>query len=156
MHRYFGKDAADFSKLEGIYSVSCLITKSSRGLITGQVKESIIQRRDNYARVALIKDWPGTNRDIIEVSLSYHVANKYPIVGELTSFSSGSETYIYRHFEPDGSARDFSMAAALPDMIEGQYSEVKGRTTITYTLSYIKIFPKVRSTDIVFGEHQEE
>lgn len=154
MQRYFGKDPG-FARLEGIYSVSCLITKTSKAFITGQIRENVIERKDNYARVALIKDWPGTNRDIIEVSLSYHIANKYPIVGELTSLSSGADAYIYRHFEPDGSVRDFSMTSALPDVIEGQYSEIKGRTTITYTISYLKIFPKQRSLEVVFGKQDE-
>jgi len=156
MHRYFGKDAGSFTKIEGIYSVSCVITKSSKALLTGQVKENVLEKKDNYARVALIKDWPGSSRDIIEVSLSYHVANKYPIVGELTSLASGGETYIYKHFGPEGSVQNFSMVSVLPDMIEGRYSEVKGRTTVTYTLSYIKIFPKERSTEVVFGENKEE
>lgn len=156
MHRYFGKDADSFTKIEGIYSVSCLITKTSKAFITGQIKENVVERKDNYARVALIKDWPGTTRDFIEVSLSYHVANKYPIVGELTSLSSGGQTYIYKHYGPDGSAQNFSMVSALPDMIEGQYTEVRGRATLTYTLSYMKIYPKERAQDVVFGERHDE
>lgn len=152
MHRYFGKGADSFTNVEGIYSVSCSISKSSKSFLTGQIKENIIERKDNYARVALIKDWPGSNRDFIEVSLSYHIANKYPIVGELTTLSSGGETYIYRHFEPDGSTRDFSMASSLPDMIEGQYAEMRGRSTITYTVSYMKIYPKERPRDVALGE----
>lgn len=156
MHRYFGKGAGGFTKLEGIYSVSCLITKTSKAFLTGQIKENVVERKDNYARVALIQDWPGTGRDLIEVSLSYHVASKYPIVGELTSLSSGGETYIYKHFGPEGSVQNFSMVSALPDMIEGQYTEVRGRATLTYTLSYMKIYPKERSQEVVFGERQDE
>lgn len=152
IHRYFGKETGGFTQLEGIYSVSCLIIKSSNAFLTGQLKEKIVERKDNYARVALIRDWPGTGRDFIEVSLSYHVANKYPIVGELTALSSGAEAYIYRHIEPDGSVRDFSMASSLPDLIEGQFSEMHGRSTITYQLSYMKIYPKDRSQEVVFGE----
>lgn len=152
IHRYFGKEAGEFTRLEGIYSISCLITKSTNAFLTGQLKVRIVERKDNYARVALIKDWPGTGREFIEVSLSYHVANKYPIVGELSALSSGGETYIYRHFEPDGSMHDFSMAPSAPDMIEGQYAEMDGRSTITYHLSYMKIYPKDLSQEVVFGE----
>jgi hypothetical protein len=152
IHRYFGKETDGFTRLEGIYSVSCLITKSSNAFLTGQLKQRIVERKDNYARIALMRDWPGTGRDFIEVSLSYHVANKYPIVGELTALSAGGEAYIYRHIEPDGSVRDFSMASSLPDIIEGQFSEMHGRSTITYQLSYMKIYPKDRSQDVVFGE----
>jgi hypothetical protein len=81
MHRYFGKAEGSFNKLEGIYSVSCVITKTSKNFFTGQLKVKLVERKDNYARVAILKDWPGTHRDFIEVSLSYHVTNKYPIVG---------------------------------------------------------------------------
>lgn len=156
MHRYFGKDAGSFAKIEGIYSVSCLITKTTKAFITGNIKESVVERKDNYARVAILKDWPGTSRDFIEVSLSYHVANKYPIVGELTSLSSGGQTYIYKHFGSEGAVQNFSMASTLPDLIEGQYIEVRGRATLTYTLSYMKIYPKERPQEVVFGERQGE
>jgi len=156
MHRYFGKDAATFTRLEGIYSVSCLITKTTKAFLTGQIKENVVERKDNYARVALIKDWPGSSRDFIEVSLSYHVANRYPVVGELTSLSSGTDAYIYKHIEPDGSVQNFSMASLLPDVIEGQYTEIRGRTTITFTLSYMKVYPKERAQEVVLGERQDE
>ncbi len=156
MHRYFGKDAGSLTKIEGIYSVSCLITKTSKAFITGQIKENVVERKDNYARVALIKDWPGTSRDFIEVSLSYHVVNKYPIVGALTSLSSGGQTFIYNHFGPEGSVQNFSMVSSFPDQIEGQYTEVRGRATLTYTLSYMKIYPKERAQEVVLGERQDE
>jgi hypothetical protein len=150
MHRYFGKEAGTFNKLEGIYSVSCVITKTSRNFLTGQLKVKVVERKDNYARVALLKDWPGTHRDFIEVSLSYHVTNKYPIVGELSTLSAG-EAYIYKHIEPDGSTVDFSMAASSLDLIEGEHSEMEKRKTITYKLSYMKIYPKEKTQEFVSG-----
>jgi hypothetical protein len=152
MHRYFGKETGSFNKLEGIYSVSCVITKSNKNFFTGNLKVKIVERKDNYARVAILKDWPETNRDFIEVSLSYHVADKYPIVGELSTLSAG-EAYIYKHIEPDGSKRDFSMAASSIDLIEGEYSEMYKRKTITYKLSYMKIYPKEKAKELVSGNY---
>ncbi len=148
MHRYFGKETGTFNKLEGIYSVSCVITKSSKSFFTGQLKVKVIERKDNYARVAVLKDWPGTNRDFIEVSLSYHVTDKYPIVGELSTLSAG-EAYIYKHIEPDGTSSDFSMAASSLDLIEGEHSEMHKRKTITYKLSYMKLYPKEKAQEFV-------
>lgn len=150
IHRYFGKEAGTFNKLEGIYSVSCVITKTSKNFLTGQLKVKVVERKDNYARVAILKDWPGTNRDFIEVSLSYHITNKYPIVGELSTLSAG-EAYIYKHIEPDGSTSDFSMAASSMDLIEGEHSEMEKRKTITYKLSYMKIYPKEKTQEYVSG-----
>jgi hypothetical protein len=150
MHRYFGKEAGSFNKLEGIYSVSCLITKTSKAFLSGRQKVKVVERKDNYARVAILKDWPEAQRDFIEVSLSYHVTNKYPIVGELSTLAEG-EAYIYKHIEPDGSIFDFSMATGSADLIEGQHTEMRGRKTIAYKLSYMKIYPKVKGQEVVRG-----
>lgn len=150
MHRYFGKEAGTFNKLEGIYSVSCVITKSSKNFFTGQLKVKVVERKDNYARVAILRDWPGTNRDYIEVSLSYHVTNKYPIVGELSTLSAG-EAFIYKHIEPDKSVMDFSMASSSLDLLEGAHTEMLKRKTITYKLSYMKIYPKEKTQEYVVG-----
>lgn len=150
MHRYMGKEIGDFNQLEGIYSVSCVITRSSKSFLTGRHKVKIVERKDNYARVAILKDRPGTKRDFIEVSLSYHIANKYPIVGEISTLSMG-EAYIYKHIEPDGSLRDFSMATGSIDLIEGEHSEMFRRKTITYKLSYLKIYPKEAAEEFVSG-----
>lgn len=150
MHRYFGKETTSFTKFEGIYSVSCVITKTSKSFLSGQLKVKVVERKDNYARVAILKDWPSSQRDFIEVSLSYRSANTYPIVGEMSSLSGG-EAFIYKHIEPDGSTRDFSMAPSLPDMIDGEYSEMHRRKTITYKLSYVKIYPKENAPDVVAG-----
>lgn len=148
MHRYLGKETGSFNKLEGIYSVSCVITKSNKSFFTGQLKVKVVERKDNYARVAILKDWPGTKRDFIEVSLSYRVANKYPIVGELRELSAGA-AYIYKHIEPDGSTQDYSMATGSIDLIEGEHSEMFKRKTITYKLSYLKIYPKEKTQEFV-------
>ena len=150
MHRYLGKEAGSFNRLEGIYSVSCVITKTSKTFLTGKQKVKVVERKDNYARVAILKDWPGTQRDFIEVSLSYHATNKYPIVGEMSTLAAG-EAYIYKHIEPDGSTFDFSMATGSTDLIEGQHSEMRGRKTIAYKLSYMKIYPKTKGQEIVLG-----
>ena len=150
IHRYFGKETGTFNKLEGIYSVSCVITKTSRNIFTGQLKVKVVERKDNYARVAILKDWPGSNRDFIEVSLSYHNTDKYPVVGEMSTLSAG-EAYIYKHIEPDGSTFDFSMAAGSLDLLEGEHSEMEKRKTITYKLSYMKIYPKEKSQEFVSG-----
>jgi hypothetical protein len=148
MHRYLGKEAGSFNTLEGIYSVSCVITKSSKAFLSGKQKVKVVERKDNYARVAILKDWPGMQRDFIEVSLSYHVTNKYPIVGEMSTLAEG-EAYIYKHFEPNGSSFDFSMATGSTGLIEGQHSEMQRRKTIAYKLSYMKIYPKAKPQETV-------
>lgn len=146
MRRYFGKEIGPFNDLEGIYSVSCVIVKSSRNFFTGFENKKIVARRDNYARVAILKDWPGSKREFIEVSLSYREANHYPVVGEFSSIVEGGGL-LYKHIEPDATTLSFSMIVDHDDLIEGEYAYMKGRKTITYKLSYLKIYP--RDTEIM-------
>lgn len=139
IRRYYEKQVGTFNAVEGIYSVSCVIVKKGNNLF-GVYRERILERKDNYARVAILKDRPQSTHDFIEVSLSYHEADKYPIMGELTVLSEG-RGLIYKHLEPDGSVMSFAMKDET-DLIEGEYSVMHGRKTITYRLSYLKIYPK--------------
>lgn len=141
--RYLEKETSPLNLIEGVYSVSCVITKRSRHIITREERERVVERKDNYARIAILKDRPGTNRDFIEVSLSYRDAGKYPIMGEFNSFADG-RGLVYNHFEPDGSTMSFSMTTET-DLIEGKYTVVEGRRTVTYHLSFLKIYPNDRS-----------
>jgi hypothetical protein len=141
IRRYFGKEIGPFNELEGIYSVSCVIIKTSQNFLTGHENKRIVARKDNYARVAIMKDWPGSKREFIEVSLSYREANRYPVVGEFSSIVDGGGL-LYKHIEPDGNTLPFSMLVDHDDLIEGEYAYMKGRKTITYKLSYLKIFPR--------------
>lgn len=140
IRRYYEKEIGPFNSLEGIYTVSCLITKTSKDFFSGNMKERPVVKKDNYARVAIFKDRPQSPRDFIEVSLSYHVPGRYPIMGEFVVLSEG-RGMIYKHIEPNGTELSFSMKDET-DLIEGEYSVVKGRKTIRYKLSYLKVYPK--------------
>jgi len=144
IRRYMGKEKSD--PLEGIYSVSCVITKTSKRFLSRREKVRVVARKDNYARVAILRDWPGSKRDFIEVTLSYRDAKRYPIVGEIQELSEG-RGFIYRHIEPDGTDLDFAMIPSSMELLEGEFSEMHRRKTVTYELSYLKIFPK--ATDVV-------
>ena len=139
--RYFGKNPGTTNSIEGIYSVSCAITKRSRHFLTGAERMRVVERKDNYARVAILKDWPSSKRDLIEISMNSATANKYPIVGEYEVLSE-NRGYVYRHIEPDGSRINYSMIFDNFDLLEGEYSKIEKRKTITYRLSYMKIYPK--------------
>jgi len=148
MRRYFLKESAH--SLEGIYSVSCVITKTNRVFLSRRERTRIVARQDNYARVAILKDWPGSKRDFIEVSLSYRDAKKYPIMGDFHVLSEG-QGFIYNHIEPDASIISFSMLNESPELLEGEFAVMKKKKTITYKLSYLKIYPK--STELVVYEN---
>lgn len=139
MHRYLSKEKSD--PFEGIYSVSCVVLTRNKKFLSKREKIKVVERKDHYARVAILKDWPGSSREFIEVSLSYRNANRYPIVGEFNSLAEG-QTFIYRHIEPDGSIITFSMIHESPELLEAEYSHMHKRKTITYRLSYLKTYPK--------------
>lgn len=137
MKRYFGKSFG--YSIEGIYSVSCVITRRNKKFLSKGERIRVVGRQDNYAKVAIMKDWPSSNRDFIEVSLSYKKANHFPIMGELNSMSEGAG-YLYTHIEPNGERMSFSMLES-EGLLEAEYSFIEKRKTITYKLSYLKIYP---------------
>jgi len=141
MHRYLSKPASSSETIEGIYSVSCVITKRAKSFLTGNEKDKTVQRQDNYARVAVIKDVPGSGKEYIEISLDEKFSVRYPIVGEFNSLSEG-DGFIYNHIEPDGKVVSFTFTNEQNDILDGVLAGMKGRKTITYKMTYLKVFPK--------------
>ena len=145
MKRYFGKSFG--YSIEGIYSVSCVITKRNKKFLSKAERIRVVGRQDNYAKIAIMKDWPSSNRDFIEVSLSYRKANHFPIIGALDLVGQGSG-YIYSHIEPDGEKLTFSMLES-DGLLEAEYSKIEKRKTVTYKLSYLKIYPAPDNISVV-------
>lgn len=142
LKRYLGKDFKPGAPIEGIYEVSCTISKKGKGFLSNVEKEKVVGRHDNFAKVAILKDWPDAEREYMEVSLNPKNIPNYPIIGEFQSFSEGGG-YIYKHYLPGKAALSFTFSLDLePEILEGIRSEVKGSKTITYKLTYLKIYPK--------------
>ena len=142
IRRYMVKDRREVYALEGIYSVTCTVTKRYTSWPSKVQKEKIVLVKENYAKVAVLKDWPGVGREFIEMSLNQKDAPKYPIIGEYNQWKEG-EGYIYRHTEPKGEIVSFTfLLDKQGDVIEGVRSEVRRSKTVIYTLTYVKTFPK--------------
>ena len=142
IRRYIAKTHKE-SSIEGIYTVSCVITKKGRTLLSTEEKERTVTRRDNYAKVALLKDWPGSNTEYVEISLHEKNAARYPIVAELNGLSEGGG-FIYKHFEPKGKVLTFTFLydQSKPDILDGVYTLNERNSEVTYKLTYVKIYPK--------------
>jgi hypothetical protein len=142
IRRYIAKTYQEGS-IEGIYAVSCIITKRGKPLLSSQERERTVLRKENYARVAILKDWPGSSAEYVEVAVNDNHSPAYPIVAELTSLAGGGG-FIYKHIEPKGETMTFTFLfdAANPEILEGVFSEQKGKNLITYRLTYIKTYPK--------------
>jgi hypothetical protein len=142
IRRYIAKTHTT-SSIEGIYTVSCVITKKGRTLLSAEEKERTVTRKDNYAKVAILKDWPGSNTEYVEISLHEKGAAKYPIVAELSPLSEGGG-FLYKHFEPRGKTMSFIFLydQSKPDILEGVYTLNEKNSEVTYKLTYLKIYPQ--------------
>jgi hypothetical protein len=142
IRRYIAKTHQQAS-IEGIYTVSCVITKKGRTLLSPEEKERTVTRKDNYAKVAILKDWPGSNTEYVEISLHEKNASRYPIVAELNGLSEGGG-FIYKHFEPKGKVMSFTFLydQSKPDILEGVYTLNERNSEVTYKLTYVKVYPK--------------
>src|SRR4051812_29387132 len=55
--------------IEGIYSVSGMVLKKSKGLFATEAKERTVFQKDHYAQVAVIRDNSRNNREYIEIPI---------------------------------------------------------------------------------------
>jgi hypothetical protein len=140
--RYLNKEKPSIGTIEGIYSVSSLITKKGKGLLSSKEKEKVVDRDENYSKVAIIYDDHGSDREYFEVPVDKDHLASYSIRGEFTHMSDGN-IIIYKHMEPRGKILTYTFTYdKARDILEGVRTENNGTFTYTYTLTYLKLFPK--------------
>jgi hypothetical protein len=141
MRKYMDKNMEKES-IEGIYSVSGLVLKKSRGLFASEPKERSVFQKDNYAQVAIIRDNSRNNREFIEIPVDKNYLPSYSIRGEFTAISEGN-ILVLKHFEPKGKELVYSFVYDKEkDMLEGIRIETSGNVTYTYKLTFVKLYPK--------------
>jgi hypothetical protein len=137
VRRYMKKDKPN--SIEGIYSVSGEVTKRGKGLLAGSEKEKTKDKKENYAKVAILRDPGSTSREYIEVSLDKENPYSYSIIGEFNLTESGS-LLLYKHMEGKGKSSSFTFTVEKnSDILEGIRVESEGNTTVTYKLTYVKL-----------------
>ncbi|HYG18360.1 MAG TPA: hypothetical protein VD816_05495 [Ohtaekwangia sp.] len=142
IRRYVAKPSSSPVSIEGIYSVSAVVVKRGKGLLSSEVREKVVDRKDNYASVAIMRDREGAENEFIEVSLTQKGAPEFPIVATLTTLSE-ERGFLSKHIEPDGEILTFTFTYhGDSDILEGVYTKSSGGSTITYTLTYLKTYPK--------------
>jgi len=143
IRRYIAKTHQGSSSIEGIYTVSSIVSKKGSRFLSLGGNERVVVRKDNYARVAILKDWPGSNTEYVEISLNAKNAPRYPIVAELNELSEGGG-FIYKHIEPKGDILTFTFLydQSKSDILEGVYVKTKNNIEVTYKLTYVKVYPK--------------
>ncbi|MGE0773226.1 MAG: hypothetical protein AB7K37_16060 [Cyclobacteriaceae bacterium] len=138
--RYLGKDMPRQSGIEGIYSVSAIVTRRG-GFLSSPNRDKVVARRDNYAKVVILKEWPGSKREYLEISLASKDPGKYPVVGEFNSMAEGAG-FVYKHYEPNTEGVNYTMVVTNADILDGVRVHLIKRKTITTKLSYLKLYPK--------------
>jgi hypothetical protein len=142
MKKYMDKEKTSDGNIEGIYSVSSLILKKSKGLFSSVEKEKAVDQKDHYAQVAIIQDKARNNREYIEIPIDKNYMPSYSIRGEFTTLSEGN-ILVLKHFEPKGKVLMYAFTYDREkDILEGIRTETNGGVTYTYKLTFVKLYPK--------------
>ncbi len=140
--RYMSKDKSSVGSIEGIYSVSSLVSKKGKGLLSSTEKEKIVDREENFSKVAIIRDSQHPGREYLEVTLDKDFLPSYSIRGEFTGLSDGN-ILVYKHFEPRGKILSYTFSYDKSrDILEGVRTENNGSFEFTHKLTYLKLAPK--------------
>jgi hypothetical protein len=142
--RYLNKDQPSVGTIEGIYSVSSIVTKKGRGFV-GPGKEKVKAQEEHYSKVAIIRDDRNPEREYIEVSLNREKLPSFSIVGEFKELSE-SNLLMYNHFEARGKTTSFTFSYdKVKDILEGVRTEAVNNAIITYKLTYVKLEPNAKA-----------
>ncbi len=142
VQRYMNKENSSIGTIEGIYSVSLVVTKKGKGLLSSVEKEKVMERKENYSKVAIIRDTGDANREYFEVSMDNESLPSYSIRGEFTRMTEAN-ILIYKRLEPRGKTSNYTFTYDYSrDMLEGVRKENSGQAEYTYNLTYIKLHPK--------------
>lgn len=143
IERYMAKEQSSLGTIEGIYTVSSVVTKKGKAVFSSREKERITDRKENYSRVAIIRDNSEAGREFIEIVLDKTHVTSYPVYGEFSTMAE-SNLLLYKHF--DSRARTTSYTFTYDkskDVLEGVRTDnAGGNRTVTYQLTYVKISPK--------------
>jgi hypothetical protein len=141
--KYMDKDKPAAGNIEGIYSVSSLILKKSKGLFSTVEKEKTVDQKDHYAQVAILRDNSRNNREYIEVPIDKTYLSSYSVRGEFTALSEGN-ILVLKHFEPKGLVLTYAFTYDQEkDILDGTRTETNGGVTFTYKLTFAKLYPKL-------------
>lgn len=142
VERYMAKDQTSVGTIEGIYSVSSVVTKKGKAVFSSREKERITDRKENYSKVAIIRDNSEAGREYIEIVIDKDFQSSFPVYGEFSAMAE-SNLLLYKHFDSKGRGTSFTFTYdKIKDVLEGVRTDNANNKTITYKLTYIKISPK--------------
>jgi hypothetical protein len=146
VERYMAKDQTSVGTIEGIYSVSSVVTKKGKAVFSAREKERITDRRENYSKVAIIRDHSEAGREYIEIVIDKGYQFSYPVYGEFSAMAE-SNLLLYKHYDSRARSSSYTFTYdKAKDVLEGIRTDNAGNNrTVTYKLTYIKLSPKAAS-----------
>lgn len=142
VERYMAKDQSSVGSIEGIYTVSSVVTKKGKAILSSREKEKVTDRQENYTKVAIIRDNSEAGREFIEIVIDKDYQTSFPVYGEFSTMAE-SNLLVYKHYDSKGRASSFTFTYdKIKDLLEGVRTDNSNNKTITYKLTYIKMFPK--------------
>jgi hypothetical protein len=137
--RYVNKDHSSVGEIEGIYSVSMVVYKKGKGILSSTEKEKIAERKENYMQVVIIKDSDGADREYIEVPLDKKYLPSYSVRGEFSSMADAN-ILIYKRLEARGKSSSYTFTFdRTKEILEGVRKENNGQFEYNYQLTYVKM-----------------
>jgi len=141
IQRYMSKEATNGESIEGVYSVSAIVIKKGKKLLSSEDRERVLVRKENYSKVAILKERAGSGREYIQISLDKEKQPSYSIRGEFTGMTEAN-ILVYTHFESRDERITYTFTYdRTRELLEGIRTEMKGQSEITYKLTYIKLSP---------------
>ncbi|MBN8578247.1 MAG: hypothetical protein KF775_12615 [Cyclobacteriaceae bacterium] len=141
LQRYMYKPEGTNS-IEGVYAVSVVVLRKGKPFLSSVEREKIVDRKENYGTVAILRDPNNASREYLEISLEKTQLSAYAVRGEFTKLAE-SNLLIYRHFEPRQQVITYTFTYdSQKDILEGVRKENSGNSEFTYTLTYVKLHPK--------------
>jgi len=133
IREYFDNNLKILDPIEGVFTLSHKIYDSYG---------SLIDQKDNWATLAIIKDTSSLTREFIEINLQQEDFPKYAITAEFTKASNGL-IYLSKQFSPKGSSsnENFVWDNELSVLFSEQTKFYKGMN-FTIKRYYLKTYPK--------------
>lgn len=140
LERYFSKPNLD--PVEGMYSISDDITTETNGG-AGTVF-TMNEKRDHWAKVAIVKDTLSVSRNYIEFVLEAENFNEGEVRAEFLKTNQSSTIFMS---EQRAKSKEATRPVVLEfnpgsGIIEGKFEYTAPRKKYTVTRSYLKYFPK--------------
>jgi S1-C subfamily serine protease len=133
IREYFDDNFKKLDPVEGAFTISHKIYNAYG---------SLIEQKDNWQTLAIIRDSSSLTREFIEINLQQGDFPKYAITAEFTKASNGL-IYLSKQYSPDGSSsnENFVWDNELGMLISEKTEFQKGKK---YTIKryYLKTYPK--------------